>query len=54
MKKVKENFEKQYPGVTLKVYVLRTNEVLEKISREYEAGIRTADVIHIKDQDPAH
>ena len=51
MKKVKESFEKQYPGVTLEVYVLRTNEVLEKISREYEAGIRTADVIHIKDQD---
>jgi len=51
MKKVKESFEKQYPGVTLEVYNLPTNEVLEKISREYDSGIRAADVIHIKDQD---
>ncbi|WP_428769954.1 ABC transporter substrate-binding protein [Treponema sp. HNW] len=51
MKKVKESFEKQYPGVTLEVYTLRTNEVLEKITREYDSGVRTADVIHIKDQD---
>ena len=51
MKKVKESFEKQYPGVTLEVYNLPTNEVLEKISREYDSGIRAADVSHIKDQD---
>ena len=51
MRNVKESFEKQYPGVTLEVYNLPTNEVLEKISREYDSGIRTADVIHIKDQD---
>ena len=51
MKNVKESFEKQYPGVTLEVYNLPTNEVLEKISREYDSGIRAADVIHIKDQD---
>ena len=51
MKKVKDSFEKQYPGLTLEVYNLSTNEVLEKISREYDSGVRTADVIHIKDQD---
>ena len=51
MRNVKESFEKQYPGVTLEIYALPTNEVLEKLSREYDSGIRTADVIHIKDQD---
>lgn len=51
MKKVKESFEAQYPGVTVEVYDISTNELLEKITREYEAGVRTADVIHIKDQD---
>ena len=51
MRNVKESFEKQYPGITLEIYALPTNEVLEKLSREYDSGIRTADVIHIKDQD---
>ena len=51
MKKVKESFEAKYPGVTVEVYDISTNELLEKITREYEAGVRTADVIHIKDQD---
>jgi len=51
MKKVKESFEKQYPGVIVEAYDISNNELLEKITREYEAGIRTADVIHIKDQD---
>ena len=51
MKKVKESFEKQYPGVIVEAYDISNNELLEKITREYEAGVRTADVIHIKDQD---
>ncbi len=51
--KVKESFEAQYPGVVVDAYDLRTNELLEKVTREYESGIRNADVIHSKDQDGA-
>lgn len=49
-KKVKESFEAQYPGVTVDAYDMKTNELIEKISREYESGIRTADVVHVKEQ----
>lgn len=49
--KVKESFEAQYPGVICDAYDISTNELLEKITREYDAGIRNADVVHIKDQD---
>lgn len=48
-KKVKESFEAQYPGVKVDAYDISTNELLEKISREYESGIRTADVVHVKE-----
>lgn len=50
MEKVLPNFEKEYPGVKMTPYDISTNELLEKITREYAAGIRTADVIHIKEQ----
>jgi iron(III) transport system substrate-binding protein len=47
--RVKESFEKQYPGITAEVYTLGQNENVEKITREYEAGVRNADLIHVKD-----
>ena len=49
--KVKESFEAQYPGITCEVYDISQNELLEKVTREYEAGVRNADVIHLKDQE---
>ena len=49
--RVKESFEKQYPGVICEAYDISTNELMEKITREYDAGIRNADLIHIKDMD---
>lgn len=49
--KVKESFEAQYPGVVCEVYDIATNELLEKITREYDAGVRNADLIHVKDMD---
>ena len=51
IKKVKESFEAAYPGVILEAYDISTNELLEKVTREYDSGIRNADVVHIKDQD---
>ncbi|MBC8577784.1 ABC transporter substrate-binding protein [Yanshouia hominis] len=50
MQRVKEAFEKDYPGMTLVVHDMNVNELLEKYNREYEAGIHTADVIHLKEQ----
>lgn len=50
MENVKETFEEDYPGLTLVVHDMNVNELLEKFSREYEAGIYTADVIHVKEQ----
>lgn len=50
METVKTTFEEDYPGLTLVVHDLNINELLEKFTREYEAGIYTADVIHVKEQ----
>ena len=50
MENVKATFEEDYPGLTLVVHDLNINELLEKFTREYEAGIYTADVIHVKEQ----
>ena len=49
--KVVEAFEKAYPGIEVEPFDIATNELLEKVSREYEAGQHVADVIHIKDED---
>ena len=48
---VKESFEAEYPGVICDAYDISTDELLEKITREYDAGVRNADVIHVKDLD---
>ncbi|MDR1901326.1 MAG: extracellular solute-binding protein [Treponema sp.] len=50
---VKTSFEKQYPGVTVNAFDISSNELYEKVTREYEAGIYNADLVHIKDEDGA-
>ena len=47
---VGKSFEEAYPGITVNFYDLGINEMLEKFSREYEAGIHTADVLQMKEQ----
>lgn len=50
MARVKESFEKDYPGMTLEVYDISSNDLSTKLKTEYDADIRTADVIHSKEQ----
>src|SRR5690625_4591557 len=45
---VKENFEKEYPGITVEDYTLYGAEMLEKIKREHESGVHNSDVIAVK------
>lgn len=47
--KVKESFEAKYPGVICDAYDISSDELMEKVTREYDAGVRNADVIHCKD-----
>lgn len=49
--KVEAAFEEKYPGLDCIPFDISTNELLEKVTREYDAGAPTADVVHIKDQD---
>ena len=49
--KVEAAFEEKYPGIDCVPFDISTNELLEKVTREYEAGQHVADVVHIKDQD---
>ena len=49
--KVVEAFNEKYPGVVAESFDISTNELLEKVSREYDAGQHVADVVHIKDMD---
>lgn len=49
--KVAEAFMEQYPGIEVETFDIATNELLEKVTREYDAGQHVADVIHIKDED---
>lgn len=51
--KVAEDFNAKYPGVVCTPFDISTNELLEKVTREYDAGVKNADVVHIKDQDGA-
>lgn len=47
---VSADFMEQYPGIQVNFYDLGINEMLEKFSREYEAGIHTADILQLKEQ----
>ena len=49
--KVADAFMAKYPGLECVPFDISTNELLEKVTREYDAGAPTADVVHIKDQD---
>ena len=49
--KVAEAFMEKYPGLECVPFDISTNDLLEKVTKEYEAGAPTADVVHIKDQD---
>lgn len=49
--KVIEAFLEKYPELDAVAFDISTDELLEKVTREYEAGAATADVVHIKDQD---
>ena len=42
--KVAKAFEEKYPGVTVEPFDISTNELLEKVTREYDAGQHVADV----------
>lgn len=47
---VKKSFEDAYPGVTVDATDLHPNELIEKVSREYSAGVRNADLLLLKDE----
>lgn len=48
---VAEAFMEKYPGITVEAFDISINELIEKVSREYTAGVHNADVIHVKDMD---
>ncbi len=45
-------FEEKYPGITVEAYNISGVEILEKIEREAEAGIRNADVVMTSSVNP--
>ena len=47
---VSQDFMKEYPGIQVNFYDLGINEMLDKFSREYAAGIYTADILQLKEQ----
>ena len=49
--KVAEAFMAKYPELKCEPFDISTNELLEKVTREHDAGQYVADVVHIKDQD---
>ena len=49
--KVADAFNAKYPGVVCTAFDISGSELLEKVTREYEAGQYVADVVHYKDQD---
>lgn len=50
LEKIKPMFEEDFPGMTLTPYEISSGELLEKFTREYEAGVRAVDIIHSKEQ----
>lgn len=41
----------KYPEITCTPFDISTNDLLDKVTREHEAGQYVADVVHIKDED---
>lgn len=50
-KKVKSLFEEKYPGIDLESYKLEQGEMEEKLVRENDAEIFTADIVHVSSLD---
>ena len=46
-----EAFMDKYPEITCTPFDISTNDLLDKVTREHEAGQYVADVVHIKDED---
>jgi len=44
-----ESFERAYPGITVEAYNLSGVEIVEKLEREWAAGIRNVDIIMTSD-----
>jgi len=49
--KVIAAFLEKYPELDAVAFDISTNELLEKVTREHDAGQHVADVVHINDQD---
>ena len=49
--KVADSFMAEYPGVVCEAFDISSDELMEKITREYDAGVRNCDVVHCKDLD---
>jgi len=48
---VADLFMARYPGIYVEVFNISTAELVERFYREYTAGIRSADVLHLADGD---
>lgn len=46
---VKKSFEAKYPGITVEVFKIKSNDMLDKLTREQDAGLYNADVIITKE-----
>ncbi|NLO83887.1 MAG: extracellular solute-binding protein [Clostridiales bacterium] len=48
--KIAAAFMEEYPGMNVEVYDISSGTLKEKFLTEYEAGIRTVDIVHSKEQ----
>ncbi len=48
--KIATAFMEEYPGMNVEVYDISSGTLKEKLVTEYEAGIRTVDIVHSKEQ----
>lgn len=48
--KIANAFMEEYPGMNVEVYDISSGTLKEKFLTEYEAGIRTVDIVHSKEQ----
>ena len=48
---VSEAFMEAFPGLEVETHNISTTELVERFSREHDAGLRIADVVHVGDTD---
>ncbi len=48
--KIAASFMEEYPGMDVEVYDISSGTLKEKLVTEYEAGVRTVDIVHSKEQ----